>query len=281
MRSLFDFLIKHISWIVFLIYVALSCILLFTFNPYQRSTFFGSSNKLVAKVYELSDEVTGYFGLRTVNDELLQRNGDLELEVMQLRTQLLHYQDSAAIDSLSDPMLLREKYDYEMARVINNSVVHVDNYITLNKGSKDGITPDMAIINQQGVVGVVAVVNDDNAVALSLLNTKWHLSCKVKNSDYFGSLSWDTESPQYATLNELPRHIHYNIGDTIVTSGFSAIFPEGLMVGTIVGDAEQKNDNFINMRIKLACDFYQLGSVIVMRNKQLDEQKQLEEEALQ
>lgn len=279
MRSLLNFLIKHLSWIVFLIYVVVSCFLLFTFNPYQRSAFFGSSNKVTSKVYELSDEVTGYFGLRNVNDELLQRNGELELEILRLKTQLYSYQDSVAVDSISAHDRQYDKYDYEMARVINNSVAHADNYITLNKGSRDGIAPDMAVVNQQGVVGVVTVVNEDNAVALSLLNTKWHLSCKVKNSDFFGSLSWNTRSPEYATLDELPRHIEFSVGDTIVTSGFSAIFPEGLMVGTIAGRAEQKNDNFISVRVKLACDFYHLGSVIVMRNKDIEAQKQLEKEA--
>lgn len=279
MRSLLDFLIKHVSWILFFIYVVASCILLFTFNPYQRSAFLGSSNRVTSTVYEMSDEVTGYFGLRRVNNELLQRYGEMELEILQLRAQLQEYQDSASVELLAEELIAHDKYDYLTARVINNSVVHNDNYITLDKGSKDGITPDMAVVNQQGVVGVVTVVNDNNAVALSLLNTKWHLSCKVKNTDCFGSLSWNARSPQYATLDELPRHIEFNTGDTIVTSGYSAIFPEGLMVGTIAGYAEQKNDNFVNLRIRLACDFYRLGSVVVMGNKLFEEQKLLEEEA--
>ncbi len=278
MRTLIDFLVKHVAWIVFIIYVTLSCILLFTFNPYQRSTFFGTSNTAVARVYKWSDQVTGYFGLRSVNKDLLQHNGELEQEVLALRNELLQYTDSTTITSLTDENL-HSKYDFIMARAINNSVSHTDNYITLDKGTRHGVTPDMAVVNQQGVVGVVTVVNEHNAVALSLLNTKWHLSCKVKNTDCFGSMTWDARSAQYATLEELPRHVNFNVGDTIVTSGYSTVFPEGIMVGVIDGYAEQKNDNFYSVRVKLSCDFTQLGAVRIMYNKLQDEQRQLEKEA--
>lgn len=281
MRNLIDFILKHHAWLFFIVYVVVSCALLFQGNPYQRSVYFGSSNRVVAKVYEMSDAVTGYFGLRKVNETLLSRNGELEAENMMLRRQLQRYSYAAVADSLAltDPLL--RNYDFVVARVINNSVSHVDNYITLDKGSADGITPEMAVVASNGIVGIVNVVNEHNAVAISVLNTKLHVSCKVKGTDCFGSLTWDGRNPQYAILEEMPRHVDFQPGDTIVTSGFSAVFPDGIMVGTIHDYAKQKDDNFYAMRVKLSTDFGQLGAVRVVSNRNQEMQQKLEQEARQ
>ena len=279
MRSLFDFLIKHFSWIVFLIYVVLSCVLLVTFNPYQRSAFFGSSNVVVAYVYELSDRVSGYFGLREANEELLYQNGELMQENLLLRRQLQRYSYVAAADSIACNDSILNQYDFILARVINNSVRHLENYITLDKGSADGVQPEMAVVDHRGIVGIVTVVNMHNSVAISLLNTKLHVSCKVKDTDCFGSLVWDGRSASYAVLEEMPRHVEFAPGDTIVTSGFSAVFPDGMMVGTIHDYAKQKDDNFYAMQVKLSTDFTQLGTVRIVANRMQDEQQKLEKEA--
>lgn len=281
MRNLFDFLIKHVAWIFFIVYVTISCILLFNSNPYQRSVYFGSSSKLVAQVYRWSDAVTSYFGLRTVNEELLRENGKLELELLSLKHQLQQYTDSATVDSLSRSAHLYDGYDFIMAHVINNSLTHMDNYIPLDKGRADGVAPEMAVVDHNGIVGIVTVVNEHNAVAISVLNTKLHISCKVKDTDCFGSLVWDGRNARYAMLEEMPRHVEFAPGDTIVTSGFSAVFPEGIMVGTIHDYARQKDDNFYAMQVKLSTDFHQLGSVRVVYNRSQYEQRLLEKEAQQ
>ncbi|MBR5844409.1 MAG: rod shape-determining protein MreC [Bacteroidaceae bacterium] len=279
MRNLIDFLIKHHAWIFFIFYVAMSCILLFSSNPYQRSVFFGSSNRVVAQVYETTNAVSGYFGLRKANEELLMQNGELAMENLQLRRQLQRYSYAAAADSLaqSDPML--QQYDFVLARVINNSVSHLENYITLDKGSADGVEPEMAVVDHGGIVGIVNVVNEHNSVAISVLNTKLHVSCKVKGTDCFGSLVWDGRSAAYAVLEEMPRHVEFVPGDTIVTSGFSAVFPDGVMVGTIHDYAKQKDDNFYAMQVKLSTDFARLGAVRIIKNYTQDQQQLLEKEA--
>lgn len=279
MRNLIDFLIKHHAWIFFIFYVAMSCILLFSSNPYQRSVFFGSSNRVVAQVYETTNAVSGYFGLRKANEELLMQNGELAMENLQLRRQLQRYSYAAAADSLAqnDPML--QQYDFVLARVINNSVSHLENYITLDKGSADGVEPEMAVVDHGGIVGIVNVVNEHNSVAISVLNTKLHVSCKVKGTDCFGSLVWDGRSAAYAVLEEMPRHVEFVPGDTIVTSGFSAVFPDGVMVGTIHDYAKQKDDNFYAMQVKLSTDFARLGAVRIIKNYTQDQQQLLEKEA--
>lgn len=281
MRNLIDFILKHHAWIFFIIYVVVSCVLLFQTNPYQRSVYFGSSNKMVAKVYEVSDAITGYFELRKVNETLLSRNGELELENLALRRQLQQYSYAAAADSLATADAMLQNYNFVIARVINNSVSRLDNYITLDKGSADGIAPEMAVVNSDGIVGIVNVVNEHNAVAISVLNTKLRVSCKVKGTDCFGSLVWDGRNPQYAILEEMPRHVEFQPGDTIVTSGFSAVFPDGIMVGTIHDYAKQKDDNFYAMQVKLSTDFGRLGAVRVISNSNQDVQQKLEQEARQ
>ncbi len=279
MRNLIDFLIKHHAWIFFILYAGVSCLLLFGSNPYQQSIYFGSANKVVAKIYEASNTVTGYFGLRKANEELLQQNGALEMEVLQLRRRLQKYSYEAAADTMAKQDAVTRHYDFVVARVINNSVAHMNNYITLDKGSADGIAPEMGVIDQNGIVGIVTVVNEHNAVAISVLNPKLRVSCKVKNSDCFGSLVWDGRNARYAILEEMPRHVEFTPGDTIVTSGYSAVFPEGIMVGTIHDYSRQKDDNFYAMQVALSTDFSQLGAVRVISNVMQKSQHQLEEEA--
>ena len=278
MRNLFDFIIKHHAWIFFIFYVVVSCVFLFSSNPYQRSIFFGTSNRVVSKVYEASNEVVGYFGLRQANEELLQKNGQLELENLRLRRKLQGYAYAAAADSIAANDTLLHHYDFVLARVINNTVSRKENYITLDKGSVDGLAPDLAVIDHRGIVGIVGTVNEHNAVAISVLNTKLQVSCKVKNTDCFGSLTWDGRSAAYATLEQMPRHVEFSKGDTIVTSGFSAVFPDGIMVGTIHDYAKQKEDNFDTMTVKLSTDFTQLGAVRVVSNKMQASQHLLEKE---
>ena len=281
MRNLFDFLIKHHAWIFFIIYVAIAGILLIHSNPYQQSIYFGSANKVSAKVYEISDKVTGYFGLREANQALAQRNGELEMEVLQLRRRLQKYSYELAMDTLTAADSILCRYDFVVAQVINNSVSRLNNYITLDKGAADGVYPEMGVVGQNGVVGIVTVANEHNAVAISVLNPKLRIGCKVKGTDCFGSLVWDGRDSRYAVLEEMPRHVEFEPGDTIVTSGYSAVFPEGVMVGTIHAYSKQKDDNFYAMQVALSTDFSRLGVVRVIQNPEQEARRQLEKEARQ
>ena len=279
MRNLLDFLIKHHAWISFIVYVAIACILLFYSNPYQQSIYFGSANEVSAKVYETTDKITGYFGLREANRVLSQRNGELEMEVLQLRRRLQKYSYELAMDTLTAADSVLCPYSFVVAQVINNSVSRLNNYITLDKGTADGVCPEMGVVGLNGVVGIVTVANEHNAVAISVLNPKLRLSCKVKGTDCFGSLVWDGRDSRYAVLEEMPRHVEFEPGDTIVTSGYSAVFPEGIMVGTIYAYSKQKDDNFYAMQVALSTDFSRLGVVRVIHNAEQAGRRQLEKEA--
>ena len=263
MNNLLNFFIKHSAWFIFAIYVILSLVLLFKDNPYQQSVYLTSANSLSAAVYKAFNGVTSYFHLRDINESLQERNAALEMELIELRNQMADL-SLLSPDSLHQPAL--NQYSFVMAQVISNSIAQPNNYITINRGYIDGIEPEMGVIDQNGVVGIVNVVGPHAARVISLLNPHMRLSCKLKNNNFYGSLVWDGKSPPMAVLEELPKHVQYLKGDTIVTSGYSAVFPEGIIVGTIEGLARDLSDSFVSLRIRLTTNFSQLSSVRVITN---------------
>ena len=234
MNDLINFLVKYSKWFVFIIYVIISCILLFTSNPYQHHIYLTSAGAMASSIYKGANNVTSYFHLHDINEDLQSQCANLELEVLALRDKIRLYEEKYNIDSTEAPEGLRN-YDFILAHVINNSINKPYNYITINKGSKDGIKPEMGIVDQNGVVGIVNLVGENSSRVISLLNPNLRLSCKIKGNDNFGSLVWDQESPTEAVLEELPRHTVFQKGDTVVTSGYSAVFPQGIPIGQING----------------------------------------------
>ena len=263
MNNLLNFFVKHSAWFIFAIYVILSLVLLFKDNPYQQSVYLTSANSVSAAVYKAFNGITSYFHLRGINESLQERNAALEMELIELRGQLsemaLH-----SPDSLHQPAL--KQYSFVMAHVISNSIAQTNNYITIDRGHLDGVSPEMGVIDQNGVVGIVNVVGPHAARVISLLNPHIRLSCKLRASGFYGSLVWDGKSPQHAVLEELPKHLNWHKGDTIVTSGYSAVFPEGIIVGTVEGLARGMSDSFVSLRIRLTTNFSQLSSVRVITN---------------
>lgn len=282
MRRLIEFIVAHSNIFIFLIYAAISLTMLFSFNPYQSSVFFTTANKAVGRYYTYTGHISGYFGLRDINMELQKQNSALKIEVARLTEELkklegeITYQEKYTTDTIIGPVA------YGVAQVVNVTTAYAYNYVTINKGKTDGITDGMGIINHDGVVGIVSAVSDHFSVVISLLNPKLRLSCKIKGSEYFGSLTWDGRSPEYMTLEELPRHVTFERGDTVVTSGYSSAFPEGLAVGTVEDyDREEYDDNFYSVRVKLTTDYFRLGDVCIIDLPSAHEQSELEKKTYQ
>ncbi|MCQ2289805.1 MAG: rod shape-determining protein MreC [Muribaculaceae bacterium] len=275
MNNLLQFLVKHVPWFVFIIYVVISCILLFRSNPYQQSVYLSSANGISSTVYEGYSGISSYFGLKSVNEDLQARNTELELEVAQLKKQLNNYKlqipDTTGILAKSKP-----DFTYVVANVISNSVAQPANFITIDRGSEDGIVPEMGVVGHNGVVGIVNVVGKHSARIISLINPYIRLSCKVKKNGKFGTLKWIGEDYRYATLTELPRDGKYTKGDSVVTSGYSALFPEGIMVGIVEGEDKTQSSNFMAVKVRLSTDFSQLKNVSALNNKMRVELKALE-----
>ncbi len=276
MRNLLEFFIKYNYWFLFILLEVISFGLLFRFNSYQGSVYFTSANWLAGTVYEISDGVTSYFHLKSVNEELMERNIYLEQQVSALREAFIKTtRDTTWVDEIQRSVL--KDFTILKADVINNSINRANNYITLNKGEKDGIRSEMGVINGNGVVGIVYLTASHHSIVIPVLNSKSSISCKVKNSDYFGYLKWNGEDSRYAYLMDLPRHSVCEKGDTIVTSGFTSIFPSGIMVGTVEDIADSHDGLSYLLRVRLSTDFGKLNDVRVIARKDMTEQKELEQ----
>lgn len=277
MRNLLNFLFRYNHCIVFVLLQGVSFLLLFSFNNYQHSRFFTSANAFVGKIYEATRAVTGYFDLQRQNDVLMERNIWLEQQLL-LADKRLKEMEEASTTSWPAETTTTMFQSYK-AGVIKNSLNRADNYITLNQGSLAGIKPDMGVIGPNGVVGIVYKTSPHYSLVISLLSSKSNLSCKIAGNEYFGFLQWEGSDSRYAYLKDLPRHAEFAIGDTIVTSGFSTVFPQGMMVG-VIEEANDTNDGLsFLLKIKLATDFGKLRNVHVLAREGIEEQKLLEEKA--
>lgn len=274
MRNLLHFFIKHSAWFMFLVYLILSLVLLFHNNPYQQSVYLTSANSVTAATYEALSTVTSYFHLKDINEDLQERNAFLEMEMVTLRAKIKDLQ--LQLPDSTMPLPTQQHFDFVTARVISNSISQPNNFITINRGSDQGIEAEMGVVDQNGVVGIVNVVGKNASRIISLLNPNMRLSCKLKNSEYFGSMVWDGISPQYAIFEDLPKHMTFEKGDTVVTSGYSAVFPEGLIVGIVEGRARGDKENFEALKVRLTTNFSQLDAVRVITNDMSAQLRELE-----
>lgn len=279
MRNLLNFLLKYNHWFLFILLEVISFVLLFRFNHYQHSVYFSSANAVAGKVYEVSGGITSYFHLKSVNEDLLDRIMELEQQNHNLEDALgRHLSDSTELNSIRN--LPNTDYQVFKARVINNSLNLVDNYITLNRGSKDGIRPEMGVVDGNGVVGIVYDTSSHYSRVISVLNSKSSISCKIVGSEYFGYLKWEYGDSRYAYLKDLPRHAEFNLGDTVVTSGYSTVFLEGIMIGTVDDMADSNDGLSYLLKVKLATDFGKVSEVRVIARTGQHEQKELEQKSL-
>ena len=278
MRNLLNFLIKYNYWFLFILLEVASFVLLFRFNRYQQSVFFTSANAAAGKLYEATGSIAAYFHLKETNEDLLDHNIRLEQRVAMLERALLDAQSDTTLYRSLDSVPAGSRYTLHKARIIKNSLNRLDNYLTLDKGSADSIRPEMGVVDANGVVGIVYKTTPHYALVISLLNSKSSLSCKIQGSDYFGYLKWEGGDSQYAYLRDLPRHAEFSVGDTVVTSGYSAVFPPGLLVGYIDEMSDSHDGLSYLLKIRLATDFGRVSDVRVIANHDLPELKQLNEQ---
>ncbi|MFZ1237062.1 MAG: rod shape-determining protein MreC [Prevotella sp.] len=271
MRNLLEFLAKHNHWIVFVILEALSFMLLFRYNSYQNSVWFSSANAVTGKVYNWSSQLESYFSLTAVNENLTQRNLTLEKEVAALTEKLA----DVSKDSTKLVNDLTKSYpDLHMisAKVISNSLNRPDNLITINKGSNQGIKKDMGVVCGTGVVGIVYLVSANYSVVIPLLNAKSNISCKILNRQYFGYLHWTGGASDQAFLDDIPRHARFKLNEKIVTSGYSSVFPSGILVGKIKHVYNSVDGLSYRLSVTLSTDFGTLRDIAVIDNTPLKEQ---------
>ena len=274
MRNLLEFLAKYNHWFVFLILEVVSMVLLFQYNSYQGSAWFSSANAVTGKLYEWDANVETFFSLTKVNQELTQRNAYLEQEVQKLSDSLVSVTKDSSIYHRDQFALLRN-YRLIPAKVVANSVDKPGNLMTIDKGSADGIHKDMAVISGTGVVGIVYLVAEHYAIVIPVLNTKSNISCMIQNRGYFGYLRWKGGVSDLAYLEEVPRHAHFKLGDYVVTSGYSAVFPPGVRVGRILHVFNSADGLSYRVQLRLSTDFARLRDVCVIDDAAMKERLEI------
>ena len=274
MRNLLEFLARYNHWFVFILLEVVSLVLLFQYNSYQGSVWFSSANAVAGKVYEWNSAVEQFFSLTQVNKELTQRNAWLEHEVAALQDRLGEVTgDTTWLERQQLQMLAQFKVI--PAKVISNSLDKPDNLITIDKGSADGIRKDMGVTCGNGVVGIVYLVSSHYSVVIPVLNSQSHISCMIQKRGYFGYLHWTGGAVDEAYLEDIPRHAHFYLGDRVVTSGYSSLFPSGIMVGKVLHVYNSADGLSYRLRVKLSTDFANLRDVNVIDNTVLEERMQI------
>ncbi|NKI31700.1 rod shape-determining protein MreC [Croceivirga thetidis] len=265
MQRLLDYILSNRNTFLFGILLLISLTLTFRSHSYHQSKVFNSSRWLTGNVYQISNNLTSYFDLREANEVLLEEN-------RLLRNQLFNQQNGPQENTDS------ENWSFEVIGgvVINNSYNSPNNYITINKGKKHGLVQDMGVITSKGLLGIVENTSLNFATVQSLLNTKSIINAKIKNTNYFGSLTWDTENYNEVQLVDIPKSVPLVVGDTIVTGGMSSIFPENIPIGVIKKYDLNTSKSFYTIDVGLFNDMANLNAIYVIKSRYRREQIQLE-----
>ena len=276
MKNLLSFIIRSSSWLVAIGLIVISFYLVFSYNSYQRSVYLTSANKATGWFYEISDKATAFIHLNKSNKLLLERNARLEEELYSLKSYLSDTKrDTLTTNAFLSDSIPVSRFSFIPAEVINISFSGPNNFITVNKGSIHGVKPDMGVVSQNGVVGVVLKTSPSFSVVIPIINPKFRLSAKLKNSNNTGSISWDGKDLITAQIGELPKHEVFQPGDTVVTS-FSRIFPKDIVIGYVTGQILSKDDNFNTLNLRIATDFYSVRDVLIINDAHFEEQNELE-----
>lgn len=271
MRNLLDFLVKYSYWFLFFVLEAVSFVLLFQFNSYQGSVWFSSANAVAGKLYETTSAVESYFQLSKINTELTQRNLYLEQRLCKLEKEK---SDSVADSTMENSLLLKSLQPYRLipAQVVNMKWGRKDNLLTIDKGEADGIKKDMGVVCGTGVVGIVYLTSAHYSIVIPVLNSQSNISCVIQGRGYFGYLHWTGGDISEAYVDDVPRHAHFKLYENVVTSGYSSVFPAGIMVGKILHVYNSADQMSYRLRVKLSTDFGKLRDVCVVDNTALSEQ---------
>ena len=278
MRNLLEFLSKYYHWLLFVVLEVISFVLLFQFNSYQGSVWFTSANAVVGKLYELESSIESFFSLTKVNKDLTLRNFYLERQVNQLSRLYYDLTKDTTIAERNELEFL-SRYKLIPANVVSNSVDRNDNLMTIDRGSKDGVEKDMGVACGNGVVGVVYLVSDHYSIVMPVLNYHSRISCAIRHRGYFGYLKWQGGDASLAYVEDVPRHAKFKRGDWVETSGYSSIFPPGVLVGKIIEVYNSRDGLSYRLKVQLTTDFGNVRDVCVISDKGIAERTRLMEAA--
>ena len=294
MKRLIQLFSKHKAFVVFGLMEAFCFWLIINFNAFQSATFFTSANNVSGGIFGVTSKIGKYFDLQDINNNLAIKNADLLQQSDSLKIALSRYNEVISTNMLLQKELILIKGDtvnkiekidlrlhkasnYIAAKIIKNSTTLQENYITINKGRKDGIEPDMGVLSNTGIVGRVISVSNNYALVKSLLSKDYRVAIQFAKQKTYGSLIWNNQTTEFVgKLETIPRHVNAQIGDTIVTSGYNAVFPEGTIVGTVKEATINDHQTWYDISVDLTTDFKSLYYVYVVKDPNNPERKSME-----
>lgn len=292
MQTIIDFFNQRHGFLLFVLLELLCLSLIVQHNSYQRSFALNTTNTVVGGMLEKTNNVQHYFHLKTTNDSLVQENARLMAQLAMVHNQLfglqepdfcedstLALQKTMLLDTLLSHRQQKPLYYFIGAQIINKSTLKQNNFITINKGRADGLSPEMGVISKDGIVGVVKEVSENFAVVIPIIHKSLRVGAMLQSSGLIGSLRWDLKDPAFAVLDDIPKHEHITVGDSLLTSGYSSFFPPKVLIGTVEGWVLAEGSNFYQVKVRLTTDFSRLNYVYVIDDKRRPEQKALEYQA--
>jgi len=273
MQQIFYFLSKFRYFLLFVLLEIVAFIFIFQHHSYHKSKLVNSSNFVTGGIYSQINTINEFFHLKSENQRLNEENTQLK-NLIERRT----YTNISNDFEIANDKEHNQKYEYTSAKIINNNFTKQNNYLTLNKGEKQGLNADLGVINSKGVVGVIKSTSNNYSSVLSILNNYSRINIRLKNSNHFGTMSWNGYDYNMVQITDIPRQVNIKGGDTIITGGKSAIFPEGILIG-FVKDFVFENNQYKLINISLFNDMSSLGQVQVVKNLQREEQLTLEIES--
>lgn len=271
MQQIINFFIKNSSKLLFLLLLTISLVLIIQTHSFHKSSFISSANGVTGFVYDKINNTKEFLHLKDENKTLADENA---------RLRELLYNSVGPSDSLE--VLKRfptpsDEFDVIPAKVIRNSFNLKENYLTIKGGTKQGIKADLGVINSNGVIGIIERASNGYATVQSILNTESRINAKIKGANHFGTLQWDGKNTGYVQLTDIPRLADIFKGDTIVTGGISTIFPENIPIGVIEKAYTNETSNYYTINVRLFNDMTNIGYVYVIKNKDIEEIEELEE----
>ncbi len=270
MRNLVEFIAKNYYFFLFLLLETFCIYILVQNNKFQRASFVNSSSQISASILSTSENIQHYFYLKNENERLAKENAELRSH------DLLSFSVLVNGEYTVNDTVKKQKYTYTHAKVVNNSTNRRNNFLTLDKGSKHGVSNTMGVMTSDGVVGIVENVSENFCTVKSLLHSNTIINSKLKKDGSFGPLNWNGESFEFATLNDIPTHVRLLKGDTVVTSQYTNFFPENILIGTVESYYRESTKPFYTVKVKLATDFKKLSHVYIVENLLRKEQVELE-----
>ena len=268
MQRIINFIIRNQNFLLFLLLFALSVFFTIQSHSYHRSKFINSANFVSGGIYNSYSSISQYFKLRKQNDILIEENNRLKSILFNKKS--IH-SDSVFIDSIS----FESKYRFTSASVIKNSYASTTNMLLIDKGVKNGLKEDLGVITSKGIVGIIEDLSGNYSSIISILNTNSSINAQLKSTNHFGTLNWNTKSPQFVQLTDVQKIAPVKIGDTIITGGRSTIFPKGIPIGQVIDFKLDVAEDFYNIEIKLFNDMTNIGHVYVIENIDTEEIKNL------